>query len=479
MRAFEDALDTILMRSRAEAELARLKSDAARLLALHEVLHRQQQAGVLHCRVVRRASSHHETDLAVAGTGIGTGTGTGTGIGTGTGATGSELRLESIALTRGETSLSIPHLALPLPGVYALIGPNGSGKSTLFAMLSACHASLQVSTDEGVDVGARDVDGATEGGSPQGGSTQGGGLAAMAAPPAGVNFTSSEGIIWLPAPAPRPEGMAQPVPTLVEVSQRAYTPLHVRPIEWMSTRVREQSARRTSARGLGLGAHESAHDSALEIEIATSRSIAPLASEIEIVTSRKIALLASELRLGMGEAEGEGEGFVASLLREHEDWGSAMSGGQRIKLELIRSVFLAEICPEIVLLDEAFAPLDALSKQLVMRRLRSFCSSSLVIVIYHTEAKALDDHDEPASRTGTGTASRADVAAERTGTSWLGRMLGTTRRRQTADEVDGRAVADACEAGSGQFFDGVVQYNRGGGPVRLSACARAQASRAT
>ena len=304
MRAFEDALDTILMRSRAEAELARLKSDAARLLALHEVLHRQQQAGVLHCRVVRRASSHHETDLAVAGT----------GIGTGTSATGSELRLESIALTRGETSLSIPHLALPLPGVYALIGPNGSGKSTLFAMLSACHASLQVSTDEGVDVGARDVDGATEGGSPQGGSTQGGGLAAMAAPPAGVNFTSSEGIIWLPAPAPRPEGMAQPVPTLVEVSQRAYTPLHVRPIEWMSTRVREQSARRTSARGLGLGAHESAHESALEIEIATSRSTAPLASEIEIVTSRKIALLASELRLGMGEAEGEGEAGLHGAL---------------------------------------------------------------------------------------------------------------------------------------------------------------------
>lgn len=341
-------------------------------------------------------------------------------------------------------------------------------------MLSACHASLQVSTDEGVDVGARDVDGATEGGSPQGGSTQGGGLAAMAAPPAGVNFTSSEGIIWLPAPAPRSEGMAQQVPTLVEVSQRAYTPLHVRPIEWMSTRVREQSARRTSARGLGLGAHESAHESALEREIVTSRSIAPLASEIEIVTSRKIAHLASELRLGMGEAEGEGEGFVASLLREHEDWGSAMSGGQRIKLELIRSVFLAEICPEIVLLDEAFAPLDALSKQLVMRRLRSFCSRSLVIVIYHTEAKALDDHDEPAACPGN-----ASRAAERTGTSWLGRMLGTTRRRPTADEVEGHAVADACEAGSGQFFDGVVQYNRGGGPVRLSACARAQASRAT
>ena len=90
-----------------------------------------------------------------------------------------------------------------------------------------------------------------------------------------------------------------------------------------------------------------------------------------------------------------------------------------------------------------------------------------MIVIYHTEAQALDDHDEPAVR--------ADAAAERTGTSWLGHLLGRTRRRRTVDDVDGHAVADACEAGSGQFFDGVVQYNRGGGAVRLSACARAQA----
>jgi hypothetical protein len=69
----------------------------------------------------------------------------------------------------------------------------------------------------------------------------------------------------------------------------------------------------------------------LEIEMVTSRSIAPLASEIEIVTSRKIALLASELRLGMGEAEGEGEGFVASLLRER---ASARDEPQRARSTL-------------------------------------------------------------------------------------------------------------------------------------------------
>ena len=37
-RAFDDAIDAVLMRSKAEAELERLKSDAARLAALHAAL---------------------------------------------------------------------------------------------------------------------------------------------------------------------------------------------------------------------------------------------------------------------------------------------------------------------------------------------------------------------------------------------------------------------------------------------------------
>ena len=37
-RAFDDAIDAVLMRSKAEAELERLKSDAARLAALHTAL---------------------------------------------------------------------------------------------------------------------------------------------------------------------------------------------------------------------------------------------------------------------------------------------------------------------------------------------------------------------------------------------------------------------------------------------------------
>ena len=53
--------------------------------------------------------------------------------------------------------------------------------------------------------------------------------------------------------------------------------------------------------------------------------------------------------------------------------------------ELISQVFLKPRCPALLLLDEAFAPLDPTSKALVMRRLRSFCAASLVLVIYHGE----------------------------------------------------------------------------------------------
>lgn len=37
-----------------------------------------------------------------------------------------------------------------------------------------------------------------------------------------------------------------------------------------------------------------------------------------------------------------------------------------------------------ILIDEAFAPLDPSSKLLVQEKLKEFCSSSLILVIYHT-----------------------------------------------------------------------------------------------
>jgi ABC-type uncharacterized transport system ATPase component len=48
-------------------------------------------------------------------------------------------------------------------------------------------------------------------------------------------------------------------------------------------------------------------------------------------------------------------------------------------------VFLREECPAVLLIDETLAPLDPRSKQLVMTKIKLFCSSSIIIVIYHAD----------------------------------------------------------------------------------------------
>lgn len=74
---------------------------------------------------------------------------------------------------------------------------------------------------------------------------------------------------------------------------------------------------------------------------------------------------------------------VDELSAEKEDWYSELSGGEKCKVEFIRKVFLRERCPPVLLIDEAFAPLDPASKVAVQAKLKSFCSESTVLVVYH------------------------------------------------------------------------------------------------
>lgn len=62
-----------------------------------------------------------------------------------------------------------------------------------------------------------------------------------------------------------------------------------------------------------------------------------------------------------------------------------MSGGQKSKAELVRSVFLGGTCPTVLLVDETLAPLDPVSKRGVMAKLKEFCRDSLMLVIYHSD----------------------------------------------------------------------------------------------
>ena len=86
--------------------------------------------------------------------------------------------------------------------------------------------------------------------------------------------------------------------------------------------------------------------------------------------------------------------LTADLLSVKDDWFSDLSGGQKSKVELVRKVFLAERCPRVLLIDETFAPLDPDSKNLVMQKLKDFCTESIVLVIYHADVKVAEGEEE-------------------------------------------------------------------------------------
>jgi ABC-type dipeptide/oligopeptide/nickel transport system ATPase subunit len=93
-------------------------------------------------------------------------------------------------------------------------------------------------------------------------------------------------------------------------------------------------------------------------------------------------------------AEATIQKIISELLEEKEDWFNELSGGQKSKVELVRTVFIRDQCPDVLLIDETMAPLDPASKELVMAKLKLFCRSSIIIVIYHTDVSAgKENHD--------------------------------------------------------------------------------------
>jgi len=137
------------------------------------------------------------------------------------------------------------------------------------------------------------------------------------------------------------------------ITQQLYCPLFVRPIDWILQ--------------------------------ATGAQLPPDVSETR---GQEIVQLTAELMFHRNSTSGQGL-TLEELREEKEDWYGGLSGGQRVKLEFIRKVFLREACPRILLLDEAFAPLDPRSKSAIQRRLKDFCAGSLILAIYHSDA---NDH---------------------------------------------------------------------------------------
>ena len=354
-RVVEDFMESMLMRSRNEAELAQLTSDTKRLDGLADLLDERRARGEAMVGRLKCAQGA---------------------------AAEAELRL-TVSFTRGAASVRVEGLALRAPAVYAIVGPNGSGKSSLFSILGACGG-----------------DGS--------GSSGGGGGASGHVP---IDIELAEGA---PAEVVVPRG------ELVAVSQRQYCPLHTRPIEWLVHAL-------PAAEQPGGAADEAA--------------LAARAAE------RAVAL-----RFG-----GKADELHETLLREHDDYCGTLSGGQRAKLDLIAQVFLRAACPAVVLLDEAFAPLDPASKALVMRQLRESCPASLVLVIYHGDETGDDEEAEgagAAAETGGDTVAAEGAAAAA--------AVGGGGNSTTA-------ISEVCAVGDG-FFDGVVRFGDDGNVTVAAMC---------
>ena len=141
-------------------------------------------------------------------------------------------------------------------------------------------------------------------------------------------------------------GIALPSDDIVEISQQMYCPLYIEPMTWLQRHAEREA----------------------------SPQIPQLLSELDFVKE---------------------SGGLRDFHSVETNWYGKLSGGQRSKAELISQVFLRHKCPDILLIDEALAPLDADSKILVQRKLKSFCNESVLLVIHH-----LDSHSQCVSSGG-------------------------------------------------------------------------------
>mmetsp|Transcript_4269 Transcript_4269/g.8167 ORF Transcript_4269/g.8167 Transcript_4269/m.8167 type:complete len:839 (+) Transcript_4269:123-2639(+) len=134
-RAIEDMINFVLMRSRAESELASMESSIKVLRELKDIWNASEQRNLLDCSVNSDSSS--------------------SGV----------LVIDDLRYTRGSASVEIKDLKVT-PGIYALTGANGSGKSTLFRLLMGCksnresvdlHSSIVVNSSGNIQMPSSDV----------------------------------------------------------------------------------------------------------------------------------------------------------------------------------------------------------------------------------------------------------------------------------------------------------------------------------
>jgi ABC-type multidrug transport system fused ATPase/permease subunit len=376
-RAIEDAVDMVLMRSRSEAELARMMTQIENMKELSEVWGAAQKRNFLPCNVAPPDVAAYAVDSHA-----------------------SLVVLRNLLYSRGTAVVRIDHLELPA-GIYALTGANGSGKSTLFRLLMSCN-----SNDRPVDlpqsiVLATPMDPIIEVDDIQRE------VACEAADEQQEELSTEENVnINAGAPSGKLQGeehhprlsVTMPSSHVVEISQTFYWPLYSKPIDW----IYQDHISDT------LSQDEVVERCRRVAELLNSLEFSQSLAEDDAETTDNQILGDNSTKLSVEDATSEDESVVVAsapvgdviarimeeLVEEKEDWFSDLSGGQRSKVELVRKVFLMDECPHVLLIDETMAPLDPRSKSLVMSSIKSFCSGSVVIVIYHTDVGREQEAEE-------------------------------------------------------------------------------------
>jgi energy-coupling factor transporter ATP-binding protein EcfA2 len=347
-RAIEDAVDMVLMRSRGEAELARMMTEITKLNKLKDIWDSSKSRALLRCDIAPQDKKR--------------------------------LLLRNLDYTRGTASVRADHVELK-HGIYALTGANGSGKSTLFRVLMSCDTneksidlppSINLLTPfepltEEDDLRRLDSCEAIEEGTEEAAECEADWgtdreLVESEDHTAAIDSSAtgtSAGVI------PKLSIM-MPSSHVAEISQTFYWPLYSKPIDWI---YQDHASETLEAADLEKRLRRVAE------ELQSLQFFQPVQAKEDDKKDESVD----------GIAEATIRRIMDELQEEKEDWFGDLSGGQKSKVELTRKVFLQGSCPDVLLVDETMAPLDPDSKSLVMAKLKKFCNESIVIVIYHTD----------------------------------------------------------------------------------------------
>ena len=280
-RAIEDAVDTVLMRSRAESELARMITMIERRQELVNVWELRKLQGALPCSVA--APSGHSPGLV----------------------------LRNLHYSRGTASVRVDHVVIK-PGIYALTGSNGSGKSTLFRVLMSCS-----SNEKSIDLPSSIV------------------MSSSAGPLVDESDLTDEECLAIDEICP-PDDENKVIPAesvnhhppkldiimpsrdVVEISQTFYWPLYTRPIDWIyqdhlgSVKMLAEMTQKVADLLHGLEFMQASPESEAIAQDSNGTDISPSGDAVREIFNQ--------------------------LQQVKEDWFNDLSGGQKSKVELVRKV---------------------------------------------------------------------------------------------------------------------------------------------